>query len=109
MTRISCGAAIALLEENVRDKTHRDILRLQRLYALGYAAIIDVAAVYFHEVLEGRGSVAGGLMGGGEFIVESGARLFVDGGSVKGLLVPANGGLGHAFVEEALSQPGIGL
>ena len=30
-------------------------------------------------------------------------------GAVKGFLVPADGGLGHAFVEEALRQPGVGL
>ena len=40
------------LEEKVRDKTHRDILRLQGLDALGYVAVIDIAAVNFHEILE---------------------------------------------------------
>ena len=79
----------------VRGKTHRAILRLQGLDALGDVAIIDVAAVNFHEVLERGGFVAGGFIGGGEFVVESGARFFVDTGGAEGFLIPANGGLGQ--------------
>src|SRR5271169_1706833 len=93
----------------MRRKTHRDILRLQGLDALGDVAIIDIAAVNLHEMLESGGFVAGGLVSGGEFVVESGAGFFVDGGDGKSLLVPANGGLGYTFVEKALSEPGISL
>jgi hypothetical protein len=50
-------------KQRIRDKTHRAILRLQGLDALGDVAIIDVAAVNFHEVLESGGLVAGGLVG----------------------------------------------
>jgi len=59
------------------------------------------------KVLEGGGFVAGEFAGGGEFIVESGAGFFVDAGGIERLLIPANRGLGHALVEEALGQPGI--
>src|SRR5580704_10611060 len=90
-------------------QTHPSILRLQGLDALGDIAIIDVAAVNLHEMLEGRGFVAGGFVGGGQFVVQSGAGFFVDAGSVEGLLVPANGGLGQALVEEALREPGVSL
>src|SRR5271170_3078437 len=93
----------------IGGKTHRAILRLQGLDALGNVAIIDVAAVNFHEMLEGGGFVAGGFIGGGQLVMESGAGFFVDAGSVESLLVPANGGLGQALVEETLRQPGVSL
>src|SRR5580700_674325 len=99
----------ALGERCFEGKTHRAILRLQGLDALGDIAIIDVAAVNLHEMLEGRGFVAGGFVGGGQFVVQSGAGFFVDAGSVEGLLVPANGCLGQALVEEALREPGVSL
>src|ERR1700735_4298677 len=93
----------------LRYKTHRAILRLQGLDALGDVAIVDVAAINFHEVLERRRFVAGGFIGGSELIVESSAGFFVNAGRVQSFLVPANGGLGYAFVEEALRQPGVSL
>ena len=37
---------------------HRDILRLQSLDALANVPIVDIAAVNFHEVAQGRGLVA---------------------------------------------------
>src|SRR5580658_148496 len=92
-----------------KGKTHRAILRLQGLDALGDVAIIDVAAVNFHEMLERGGFIPGRLIRGGEFIVESGARFFVDARGVESLLVPANRSLRDAFVEEALCQPGVSL
>jgi hypothetical protein len=36
--------------ECFRDETHRAILRLQGLDALGHVAIVDIAAVNLHEV-----------------------------------------------------------
>src|SRR5580692_12067047 len=97
------------VEVTIGGKTHRVILRLQGLDALGNVAIIDVAAVNLHEMLQGGGLVAGGFIGCCEFIVESGAGFFVDAGSVESFLVPANGGLRQALVEEALREPGVGL
>src|SRR5208337_5095083 len=58
---------------------------------------------------EGGGFIASGLIGSRDFVVESGARLFVDALGIEGFLVPADRGLGDALVEEALCQPGIGL
>src|SRR5580692_8165679 len=88
------GGTSALGEHSLKGKTHRPILRLQGLDALGDVAIIDVAAVNLHEMLERGGFVAGGFIGGGQFVVESGAGFFVDSGSVEGLLVPANAASG---------------
>src|SRR5580700_2261931 len=99
----------ALGERCFEGKTHRAILRLQGLDALGDIAVIDVAAVNFHEMLKGRGFVAGGLVGGGQFVVQSGARFFVDARGAERLLVPADGGLRQSLVEEALRQPGVSL
>src|SRR5580693_5575292 len=93
----------------IGGKTHRAILRLKGLDALGNVAIIDVAAVNLHEMLEGGGLVAGGFIGSGQLVVERGAGFFVDAGSVESFLVPANGSLRQALVEEALGQPGVGL
>ena len=95
--------------EYFRDKTHRAILRLQGLDALGNIAIIDVAAVNLHEVLEGRGSVTGRFIGCGQLIVESRPGFFVNARGIEGFLVPANSGLRNAFVEKALCQPSISL
>jgi hypothetical protein len=47
------ASIIGMTRLRIRDKTHRAILRLQGLNALGDIAVIDVAAVNFHEVLEG--------------------------------------------------------
>ena len=60
-------------------------------------------------MLEGGGFVAGGFIGGGEFIVESGAGFFVNPGGGESLVIPADCRLRHALVEEALGKPGIGL
>src|SRR5215468_7279499 len=91
------------------SKAIQPILRLQGLNALGDIAIIDVASVYIHEMLERRGFISSGLVGGGEFIIQGHARFPVDRGNVEGLIVPTNCGFGHPFFEEALSQPGVGL
>ena len=60
-------------------------------------------------MFESRAFVSGGLIGAGEFVMQSGARVFVDGGDGERFLVPANRSFRHAFLEEALRQPGIGL
>jgi len=41
--------------------------------------------------------------------MESGARFLVDARHLQRSLVPTNGGLRNALVEEALRQPGISL
>jgi hypothetical protein len=45
-----------------RIETHSGILRLQGLNALGHVPVIDVAAVHFHEMVQGRDLVPGGLV-----------------------------------------------
>src|ERR1700679_3935499 len=93
----------------IGDRTHPTILRLQGLDALGHVAIIDVAAVDFHEVLECQGFVPGSLMGGSELVIQSGAGFLINSNHAQSLFVPADRGLGYAFVEEALRQPSVGL
>src|ERR1700678_2665235 len=113
MTRVPATTSVfgvaVFLEEGLGDKTHQFILRLQGLDALGDVTIIDVAAVNLHEMLERGRFVPGCFVGSGEFVVERGAGFFVDAGSGKSFLIPANGCLGHTLVEEALGQPSIGL
>src|SRR5882724_9421291 len=77
--------------EKIRDQTHPAILRLQGLNALGDVAIVDVVAVDFHEVFEGGGLVAGGLVGGSQFVVEGDAGFSVDAGNLQSLVIPADG------------------
>src|SRR5580693_7440683 len=43
--------------------THRDILRLQGLNALGNVAIVNVAAIHFHEVAQGSRLVSRDFVG----------------------------------------------
>ena len=45
------------------DKTHPDILRLQGFNALSHIAVVDIAAVNFHEMGESSGFVFGALVG----------------------------------------------
>src|SRR5258708_19331954 len=89
---------------NIRDQTHRAILRLQGLNALGDVAIVDVVAVDIHEVFEGGGLVASGFVGGSQFVVQGDAGFAVDAGNLQSLVVPADGSFRHAFFEEAVGQ-----
>src|SRR6266849_4974996 len=93
----------------IRPQTHQTILRPQGLDALGDIAIIDVAAIDVHEVLEGRWFVPGSFVGRAQFVVEGHARLTIDAGNLQSLFIPADSGLGYALFEETLGEPGIGL
>ena len=90
-------------------ETHRAILRLQGLNALGDVAIVDVVAVDVHEMLEGRRLVAGGFVGGGQFVVERDAGFAIDGRHLESLSYQRTAASGHSFFEEALGQPGVSL
>src|ERR1700721_2682890 len=92
----------------IGDEAHPAILRLPGLDALGHVAIIDVAAVDFHEVLECQGFVPGSFMGGGELVIQCGAGFLIDANHAQRFFVPADRSLGYAFVEEALRQPRVG-
>ena len=76
--RLDDGGAHCTPGKKIGDESHRAILRLQGLNALGDVAIIDVAAVDVHEVLEGGGFVAGGFVGGSQFVMERDAGFAVD-------------------------------
>ena len=93
----------------MEDKSHRAILRLQGLDALGDITIIDVVTVDIHEVVQGGRLVAGGFLSRSQFVVEGNAGFAIDAGSVESLFIPADGGLGHYFFEEALRQPVVSL
>src|SRR4029077_7954182 len=84
-------------------------LRLQSLNALGHVAIIDICAVYVGEMAEGRGLVHGSFAGRPQLIVDGQARFVIKSGNAKRLFIPADGGFRNSFIEEALSQPGVGL
>lgn len=58
-----------------KPRSHPSILRLQGLDALGNIAIVDVAAIDFHEVVEGITFVTGGLKGTSQFVMQSGAGV----------------------------------
>src|SRR5215469_2217105 len=98
-----------LLKAGPYSDSHRDILRLQSLDALANIPIVDMAAIHFHEVAKCRRFVARSLVRRGELIVQRHASFVVEIGQLESLFVPANGRFRHAFVEEALGEPGIGL
>jgi hypothetical protein len=60
---------------------HRCILRLQGLYALGYVAIIDVAAIDGSEMAQSGGFIVRDFAGSAEFVVNGEARLLVEAGN----------------------------
>ena len=83
-------------KKKIGDKSHRAILRLQGLNALGNVAIIDVGAVDVHKVVQGGRLVTGRFVGGCQFIVERDARFAIDAGTFK-LCRTANRGSGTPF------------
>src|SRR5258708_19950437 len=44
-----------------------------------------------------------------ELIVDGQAGFVIESGDVKGFFIPADGGFRNSLIEEALSQPGVGL
>src|SRR5208337_1704367 len=102
-------ARAELQTERIGDNSHRAILRLQGLNALGDVAIVNVGAIDVHEMLDRGGLVAGGFIGRGQFVIEGNAGFAINGGYAESLLVPPDGSLGHALFQEALCQPGVGL
>ena len=59
-------------------QSHRDILRPESLYPLGHIAVIDIAAVDFHEVMEGVRPVPGTLARTGEFVMKRRASFSIE-------------------------------
>ncbi len=59
---------------------HCCILRLQGLYALGYVAIIDVAAIDSGEMAQGSWFIVRNFAGGPKFVVNGEARFLVEAG-----------------------------
>lgn len=59
--RSGAGVANAQLQPG-RIETHPDILRLQGLDALGHIPIVDVTAIHFHEMVQGRSLVSGSFV-----------------------------------------------
>src|SRR5580704_18354572 len=57
---------------------HANILRLQGLNPLSDVAIIDVAAVNFHEIAQSEGLVSRGFIGRSQFVMQRGASLLID-------------------------------
>src|SRR6202035_367407 len=82
----------------VKDESHRTILRLQGLDALGDVAIVNVAAIDLSEVLEGRRFVARSLVGGSQLVVQGDARISVNAGNTERLVVPADGRLRNSLI-----------
>src|SRR5208282_1773503 len=71
--RQAAKARAELQTERIGDNSHRAILRLQGLNALGDVAIVNVGAIDVHEMLDRGGLVAGGFIGRGQFVIEGNA------------------------------------
>src|SRR5579864_2239578 len=103
--RRGCGPGLANAHsQRKRIKTHSHILRLQGLNALGHIPVIDVTAIHFHEMVQGRDLVPCSLVRRSQLIVQSGAGIRIDGGQLERLFIPANGRFRNALIEEALGQ-----
>src|ERR1700741_376520 len=89
------------IPEKRTSKGIRVILRLQSLNALGDVAIIDVAPVDVHEVLEGGSLVASRFVGGGQFVVKRDTGFAVNSRHFQSFVVPADRGLWDSFFEKA--------
>jgi hypothetical protein len=90
-------------------ETHRDILRLKSLNSLAYIAVIDVAAVNLHKIMEGGTLISGGLVSASEFVVQSHAGFPVKRRERQSAFIPAQCGIGNSLVQEALRKPSVSL
>ena len=58
---------------------------------------------------QSRGLVHGSFAGRSQLIVDGQACFVIESRDIKRFFIPADGGLRNSFIEEALSQPGVGL